>query len=71
MLGNDYAGYFATGDARALAELLLRCRADQGETGTPVMQRLMDQCARRAPLFAQANERACLHQLVSELHAGC
>lgn len=62
MLGADYAGYFPWGDAEALAALILRCRA-----GQPLLPLLAAQCARRAPLFAPAAERAATRQLVAHL----
>lgn len=51
MLGRDYAGYFPTGDERALAELMLRA-----ETDAAFYQHLATQCAIRAPLFAPERE---------------
>ena len=66
MLGPEYAGYFETGDAQGLANLLLRCRAEQ--TRTDGFYRLLQaQCARRAPLFAPAAEKAALMELVHDL----
>jgi glycosyltransferase involved in cell wall biosynthesis len=62
MLGEDYAGYFDHGDARALAHLLLRCRTDAVFFG-----HLQAQCAARAPLFAPSLEQAALQQLVQAL----
>ena len=66
MLGADYAGYFEYGDARGLANLLLRCRADQRSTD-PLFHQLQAQCALRAPLFAPQREQAALLELVHEL----
>jgi len=69
MLGDDYAGYFAPGDADALAALLLQCRAEQAEdvpAGT-LLARLRAQCDARAPLFDPEAERRALLQLVHEL----
>jgi hypothetical protein len=66
MLGIDYAGYFEHGDAQGLANLLLRCRAEQRSTD-PLYQQLQTQCARRAPLFAPEREKAALLELVREL----
>ena len=48
MLGRDYAGYFAVGDDKALAELLDHASRDAG-----FLAKLRRQCARRAPLFAR------------------
>jgi putative glycosyltransferase (TIGR04348 family) len=64
MLGEDYAGYFAPGNAQALADLLKRCRQDAGW-----LVQLQAQCALRAPLFAPEAEAAALHQLVQDLRA--
>lgn len=64
MLGQDYAGYFEPGNAKALADLLKRCRQDAGW-----LAHLQAQCALRAPLFAPAAEAAALHQLVQDLRA--
>jgi glycosyltransferase involved in cell wall biosynthesis len=62
MLGEDYAGYFAPGDARALAELIERSVRDRRFHG-----RLERQCAARARLFAPDAERARLLDLVDNL----
>lgn len=62
MLGDDYAGYFAPGDAAALAALIDRCVAE------PAFHALLRaQCAARAPLFAPAAEQAALLKLVDNL----
>ncbi len=62
MLGDDYAGYFATGDAAALATLIERSVRDGA-----FYAQLRQQCAARAPLFDPATERALLLQLVDNL----
>lgn len=62
MLGADYAGYFAPGDAAALARLIDRALTDAGYAVL-----LRSQCAARAPLFAPAAEQAALLQLVDNL----
>lgn len=62
MLGLDYAGYFAPGDAAALARLIDRCA---GEAAFGAL--LRRQCAARAPLFAPAAEQAALSDLVDNL----
>lgn len=70
MLGPDYAGYFAQGDAQALTDLLLRCRRDQANNhphADNFYHQLQAQCAQRAPLFAPAAEQAALHALVRDL----
>ena len=62
MLGAGYAGYFAPGDAAALARLVDRALTDAGFEAL-----LRAQCAARAPLFAPAAEQAALLQLVDNL----
>ena len=69
MLGANYSGYFAFDDAQGLADLLLRCRAEQIRTQGFYAQ-LAAQCAQRAPLFAPAAEQASLIKLVNELILG-
>lgn len=59
MLGRDYAGYFPTGDERALAELMLRA-----ETDAAFYQHLATQCAIRAPLFAPEREATAVQGLL-------
>jgi len=62
MLGEDYAGYFAPGDAGALARLVERSLAD------PAFDALLRrQCAARVPLFAPSAEQAALRDLVDNL----
>lgn len=68
MLGADYAGYFDWNDARALADLLLACRADQGKS-RGLLQRLAGQARRRAALFFPATERAAVRRLAADLLA--
>lgn len=62
LLGREYLGLFAPGDASGLALLLQRARADAA-----MLQRLRAQCARRAPLFEPARERATLRRTLAEL----
>ena len=62
MLGPDYDGYFPVGDAAALAELIRRCQEEPG-----FLDHLAGQCARRAPLFAPARERAAVQRLAHNL----
>ncbi|RZA36464.1 MAG: TIGR04348 family glycosyltransferase [Lysobacteraceae bacterium] len=62
MLGEDYAGYFAPGDAAALAVLIDRIIGDAAFDAL-----LRAQCAARAVLFAPAAERAALRDLVDNL----
>lgn len=66
MLGADYAGYFEHGDARGLADLLLRCCA-QGGHSSGLHTQLLTQCALRAPLFSPATEQAAVLALVKDL----
>jgi putative glycosyltransferase (TIGR04348 family) len=69
MLGADYAGYFAAGDAAALAGLLRACCAGQSaqDPAAGLLGRLAAQCSLRTPLFAPERERASLLRLVHEL----
>jgi putative glycosyltransferase (TIGR04348 family) len=66
MLGADYAGYFAWGDAHQLAALLVQCRTSQHEPDGLLAQ-LADQCRQRAPLFIPALERSAVQGLVGDL----
>lgn len=71
MLGADYAGYFAHGDAAALAQLLEDCRAGQQakDPAQALLARLGGQCALRASLFDATAERAALIQLLQEIES--
>ena len=62
LLGANYAGYFAWGDAKALATLLERARDEPA-----MLAALRRQCDARAPLFEPAHERATLLALMAEL----
>lgn len=62
MLGRDYAGYFAPGDAAALARLVDRCIADP-----PFHALLRAQCERRAALFTPQAEQTAVLELVDNL----
>jgi putative glycosyltransferase (TIGR04348 family) len=62
MLGADYAGYFACGDAEALARLLQRCRDEPA-----LLPTLRRQCRARASLFEPRREQQALRRLVSRL----
>ena len=62
MLGVAYGGYFEPGDAGGLCAVLQRCRDDAA-----MLPALQAQCAKRAPLFDPARERATLHRLLAEL----
>ena len=59
MLGDDYPGYFAVGDAQQLAALVVRAEGDRG-----FLRALADACARRAPLFTPAAEALALRGTV-------
>jgi putative glycosyltransferase (TIGR04348 family) len=59
MLGDDYPGYFAVGDAQQLAALVARAEGDRG-----FLRVLADACARRAPLFSPAAEALALRGTV-------
>ena len=71
MLGQNYPGFFAHGDAQALAGLLVRCRHDQATATSKASDSLYPQlqavCAKRAPLFAPRTEQAALIGMVQEL----
>jgi putative glycosyltransferase (TIGR04348 family) len=62
MLGEDYAGFFAPGDAAALGRLLDRIALDPR-----FHAKLLRQCAARRRLFAPGRERAALLDLVDNL----
>lgn len=64
MLGRSYAGYFATGDERALANLLWRAESE------PAFYRLLRrQCAARRKLISRAREKATLKKLLADVAA--
>ena len=62
MLGEDYAGLFPVGDAKALADLLIRFRHD-----AEFEQLIKKQCALRAPLFSAEHERKGLLTIVQNV----
>ena len=62
MLGDDYAGYFAPGDAAALAQLIDRSIVDPA-----FHAQLARQCGARAALFTPAAEQAAVCDLVDNL----
>jgi putative glycosyltransferase (TIGR04348 family) len=64
LLGRDYDGYFAAGDAAALAALMRRF-----ETDREFAQRLAHQCALREPLFTPEAERARVQRLLADMLA--
>jgi putative glycosyltransferase (TIGR04348 family) len=59
LLGRDYPGLFAVGDAAAAARLVSRAALEQA-----FLRRLAKACERRAPLFAPARERSTVNRLV-------
>jgi putative glycosyltransferase (TIGR04348 family) len=62
MLGEDYTGLFPVGDAKALAEMLIRFRHD-----AEFEELLKKQCALRAPLFSAEHERKGLLTIVQSV----
>jgi putative glycosyltransferase (TIGR04348 family) len=62
MLGTDYHGLFAPGDAAGLATLLR-----QGRDDPAMLQGLRVQCDQRSPLFEPARERATLRRVLAQL----
>jgi len=62
LLGADYDGYFAVGDAAALAALARRFLSDAA-----FADRLRAQCAAREPLFLPSAERRAVRALVADL----
>jgi len=62
MLGEDYAGLFSWGDAKALAEMLIRFRND-----CEFESLLKKQCALRAPLFSADHERKGLLTIIEDV----
>jgi glycosyltransferase involved in cell wall biosynthesis len=62
LLGADYSGCFAWGDAEGLAALLQRCRDDAA-----MLAGLRAECAARASLFHPERERQTLLALLAPL----
>jgi hypothetical protein len=60
-LGEDYAGYFSTGDTRGLARLMARA-----ESEPEFFTRLKSHCGRLAHLFSPDRELAAWKRLVRE-----
>jgi glycosyltransferase involved in cell wall biosynthesis len=65
MLGREHRGFFETGDARALANLLIRCERD-----SRFRRDLSTASTRLAPQFAPERERAAWRSLLTELELG-
>jgi glycosyltransferase involved in cell wall biosynthesis len=61
LLGEDYAGYFSTGDTRGLARLMARAESDSG-----FLAELKSQCARLAHLFSPERELAAWKSLIRQ-----
>ena len=64
MLGADYPGYFAAGDASGLAASLVSTLQDPSR-----LRALKSACARRKALFQPTRERREVRQLIAELLA--
>jgi putative glycosyltransferase (TIGR04348 family) len=62
LLGENYPGYFETGDTRRLAELLT-----QAETDPEFLDLLKESCLKLAPLFEPARETAAWAKLIAEV----
>ncbi len=62
ILGADYPGYFAVGDAQGLARGLLACETEPG-----FLEALQRRCQGLRALVEPAHERACWHDLLAEI----
>jgi glycosyltransferase involved in cell wall biosynthesis len=62
ILGEDYPGYFQTGDTRDLARLMLRCESDSS-----FLTDLSQRCRRLVKLFDPAREARAWADLVEEV----
>ncbi|MXY14940.1 MAG: TIGR04348 family glycosyltransferase [Proteobacteria bacterium] len=62
LLGEGYPGYYATGDTRALRELLLRAEADHAWLG-----KLQAACQGKAGLFSYAREKSRWRTLMNRV----
>ena len=65
LLGRDYGGYFAVGDAPALAAAMQRFAAEPAHAAA-----LAAQCALREPRFTPAAERRAVRQLLADMLGG-
>ena len=65
LLGRDYGGYFAVGDAPALAAAMQRFAAEPAHAAA-----LAAQCALREPRFIPAAERRAVRQLLADMLGG-
>ena len=62
LLGEEYPGYYTTGDTRALRELLLRAEADRAWLGE-----LQTACREKAGLFSYAQEKSRWRTLLNRI----
>jgi hypothetical protein len=62
LLGDDYAGYFSTGDTRALACLMARAESD-----SEFLDELKSHCERLAHLFSPERELAAWRDVITDL----
>lgn len=62
MLGQDYEGYFTSGDAQSLSKVLVRCSTDAG-----FYQTLLDQVNERALLFDYTAESRRWRELLNKM----
>jgi hypothetical protein len=60
-LGEDYAGYFSTGDTRELARLMTLAESD-----SKFLAELKSHCGRLAHLFSPEHELAAWKRLIRE-----
>jgi len=59
LLGEDYAGYFSTGDTRGLSRLMARAESD-----SEFLAELKSHCGRLASLFSPERELAAWERLI-------
>jgi hypothetical protein len=62
LLGEDYAGYFSTGDTLGLARLMARAESD-----SEFLAELKSHCERLAHLFSPERELAAWRAVITEL----
>jgi len=60
LLGEDYAGYFSTGDTQELARLMARAESD-----SEFLAELKLHCGRLAPLFSPERELAAWRDIIA------
>jgi hypothetical protein len=61
LLGEDYAGYFSTGDTQELASMMARAESD-----SEFLTRLKSHCGRLAHLYSPERELAAWKSLIME-----